>query len=132
MKKVLLVILVLCMATAVFSGCSKSEPISTSLGEFEYEQLFSKTLGEETAGEGNTYLIVYLTPAEGNEVTMDEAQEYFYSGVKARVGEVEFDMTFLAYEKVDGNFLRFGLVFEVVDNDYENAKKLPDVILILP
>lgn len=120
------------MATAVFSGCSKSEPISTSLGEFEYEQLFSKTLGEETAGEGNTYLIVYLTPAEGNEVTMDDAQEYFYSGVKARVGEVEYDMTFLAYEKVDGNFLRFGLVFEVVDNDYENAKKLPDVTLILP
>ena len=132
MKKVLLAVLVLCILTAVFSGCSKPEPIPTQLGNFEYEQRFSKTIGEETAGEGSIYLVIYLTPAEGNEVTLDDAQDYFYSGVKARVADLVYEMTFLAYEKVDGSFLRFGLVFEILDNDYENAKNHPEVTLILP
>jgi hypothetical protein len=41
-------------------------------------------------------------------------------------------MAFLAYEKVDGSFVRYGLVFEVIDNDFENAKQLPETSLILP
>jgi len=132
MKKFILVVLSLCMITAVFTGCGKSEPIATKLGEFEYEQVFTKTLGDEASGEGNVFLVVYLTPAEGNEVTLDQAQEYFYDGTKARVAELEYDMSFLVYEKVDGEFLRYGLVFEIMDNDYENAKSHPDVTLILP
>ncbi len=120
------------MVLTAASGCSKAEPLSTSLGDFEYEQVFTKTLGEETAGEDSIYLVIYLKPAEGNAVTMDQAQEYFYSGVQARVAGLEYDLSFLAYEKVDESFLRYGLVFEVMDDNYENAKQMPEVTLILP
>ncbi len=132
MKKNLLVVLVIIMVLAAFTGCSKAEPLSTSLGDFENEQVFTKTLGEDTAGEGNIFLVIYLKPAEGNNVTMDDAQKYFYSGVQARVAGLEYDLSYLAYEKVDDSFLRYGLVFEVMDNDYENAKQMPEVTLILP
>ncbi len=132
MKKTLLVILAILMISTLAAGCSKSEPITTSLGDFEYEQVFTTTLSDETAGEGNIFLVIYLTPAEGNEVTIDEAQVYFWSGVSARVAGVEYDMSFLAYEQVDGNFLRYGLTFEILDNDYENAKQKPEITLILP
>ncbi len=132
MKKYLLVALVIIMVLTAAAGCSKADPLSTSLGDFEYEQVFTKTLGEETAGEDSIYLVIYLKPAEGNAVTMDQAQEYFYSGVQARVAGLEYDLSFLAYEKVDESFLRYGLVFEVMDDNYENAKQMPEVTLILP
>ena len=132
MKKILLVALVIIMIMATAAGCSKPEPLSTNLGDFEYEQVFAKTLGEETAAEGNIFLVIYLTPAEGNQVTMDQAQEYFYSGVQTRVAEQEYDLSFLAYEKIDDDYLRYGLVFEVLDDDYENAKQMPEITLILP
>ena len=132
MKKYLLVALVIVMVLAAAAGCSKAEPLSTSLGDFEYEQVFTKTLGDETAGQDSIFLVIYLKPAEGNAVTMDEAQKYFYSGVQARVAGLEYDLSFLAYEKVDNSFLRYGLVFEVLDDNYENAKQLPEVTLILP
>jgi hypothetical protein len=131
MKRKLLIVTILCLAF-LLAACAAPEPITTSLGDFVYEQIFTSQLGEETASEGNTYFVVYLTPAEGNEVSLDDAQEYFYSGVKARVDEDQYEMTFLAYEKIDDSFVRFGLVFEVVDNDFENAKQKPETSLILP
>ena len=131
MKRKLLVVIVICIAF-LLSACAAPEPITTALGDFEYEQIFTPQLGEEVASEGNTFLVVYLTPVEGNAVTEDDAQEYFYRGTGARVDSEEYSMAFLAYEKVDGSFLRFGLVFEVIDNDYENAKQLPETSLILP
>lgn len=131
MKRKLLVVIIICIAF-LLAACAAPDPITTPLGDFEYEQIFTRSLGEETASEGNTYLVVYLTPAEGNSVTIDEAQEYFYRGVSVRVDMQEYTMAFLAFEKIDGSFVRFGLVFEVADNDYENAKQLPETSLILP
>lgn len=131
MKKILLIAIVIC-AAVVLCACSAPEPLTTTLGDFDFEQIFTPQIGEETAAQGNTFLIVYLTPVEGNPVTLDDAQDYFYKGTQARVEELVYDMAFLAYEKVDGSFVRFGLVFEVVDNDYENAKQMPTVSLILP
>lgn len=131
MKRKLLVVIIICIAF-LMAACAAPEPITTSLGDFEYEQIFTRSLGEETASEGNTYLVVYLTPVEGNGVTIDDAQEYFYGGVSVRVDTQEYTMAFLAFEKVDESFVRFGLVFEVADNDYENAKQLPETSLVLP
>ena len=131
MKRKLLIVIVICIAF-LLTACATPEPITTELGDFEYEQIFTSQLGEEVAADGNTFLVVYLTPVEGNGVTEDDAQEYFYRGTKARVETQEYAMAFLAYEKVDGSFVRYGLVFEVVDNDYENAKQLPETSLILP
>jgi hypothetical protein len=131
MKRKLFIVLIICIAF-MLTACAAPEPIETALGTFEYEQVFTPTLGEETASDGNTFLVIYLTPAEGNAVTIDEAQEYFHSGVKARVAGQEYDMTFVAYEKVDDSFVRYGIVFEIVDNDYENAKQMPETELVLP
>lgn len=131
MKKRLLIVIVICVAL-VFCACAAPEPLTTALGDFDFEQKFTATLGQETAAQGNTFLVVYLTPTEGTTVSLDDAQDYFYKGTMARVEEQEYEMAFLAYEKIDDSFIRFGLVFEVVDNDYENAKQKPAVSLILP
>lgn len=131
MKRKLLIVIIICLAFAL-AACAAPEPISTALGDFEYEQIFTPQLGEEVAADGSIFLVVYLTPVEGNNVTEDDAQEYFYRGTRARVEAQEYEMAFLAYEKVDGSFVRYGLAFEVIDNDYENAKQLPETSLILP
>lgn len=131
MKRKALLVLVL-IVILLFGACSAPEPIDTELGEFHYEQAFTKQLDDETASDGNIYMVLYLTPAEETQVTLDEAQDYFFSGTKAEVSAQTYDMEFLVFEKIDGEYVRFGLVFEVVDYDYEEAKEQPIVKLMLP
>ncbi len=131
MKRRVVLILAVCIIL-LFGACEKSLPLTTKLGDFRYKQEFTSSIGEVTATEGNTYLVIYLTPDEGNEVTTDEAHEYFYSGTKTKIGGETYDMYCLVFEKIDNKFVRFGLVFEVVDNGYADAKEQPAVSLILP
>lgn len=131
MKKKLLVVVIVCLAL-VLCACGSAEPISTKLGEFHYEQVFTPQIDEEVPAQGYTYLVVYLTPAEGTVVTIDAAEDYFFGGTKASLSGDTYDMVFMAHEKVDGQYLRFGLVFEVIDYDYANVKEQPTVSLILP
>lgn len=131
MKRKILLVLIICVAL-LLCACSKAEPISTGLGDFDYDQEFTSQIDTETAAEGNTYLVVYLTPADGTEVTLDEARKYFLNGTKATVSEQTYDISFLVFERVDKQYIRFGLVFEVKDNGYEEAKEQPVVSLTLP
>lgn len=131
MKKSILLVLVVIILT-VFCACGGTEPISTKIGAFQYEQVFTKALGEETAADGNIYLVVYLTPADGTEVSMDEAQKYFLNGSKATLAEQTYEIKYLAFEQVDKKYIRFGLVFEITDNNYEEKSNQPVVSLILP
>jgi len=43
-----------------------------------------------------------------------------------------YDFKALAYEKVDGSYIRYGLIFEVKDNGYSEKAEQPQVKLILP
>ncbi len=131
MKRKIFLVLAVCVIL-LFCACSAPEPLTTKLGDFRYKQEFTPSIGEASAAQGNIYLVIYLTPQEGNDVTEDEAHEYFYSGTKAQVDEEIYDMYCLAFEKVDSQFVRFGLVFEVTDNGYADAKEQPPVSLILP
>lgn len=131
MKRKILLVLIICVAL-LFCACSKAEPISTKVGDFDYDQDFTSQIEDQTAAEGNTYLVVYLTPAEGTEVTLDQAREYFLNGTKATISDQTYDISFLVFERIDKKYIRFGLVFEVKDNGYEDAKEQPTVGLTLP
>lgn len=136
MKKQLLIVAVICIAL-LFGACAASEPMETDLGAFQYEQDFMPQIVDEagntyTAASGNTYLVVYLKPAQGVKVSLDEAQQYFFGGTSAALSGETYDMSFMVFEKVDNQYIRFGLVFEVKDYDYENAKEQPSVTLTLP
>ena len=123
--------LIIIMALA-FCACTPSEPVSTALGEFLYEQEFMATVGDDTAADGYTFLVVRLTPAEGTEVTLDEAHDFFYDNpTQAVVDGGTYDLYCLAYEQTAGNEMRFALLFEVEDNGYEDAKEQPAVTLKL-
>ena len=131
MKKKLLLVAVICVVF-LLCACGTVEPISTKLGDFHYEQVFTQQISEDTAEAGNTYLVIYLTPAEGTVVTIDEAHDYFFGGTKAALSGETYDMSFVVFEKVDEQYVRFGLVFEVIDHDYANVKEQPTVSLTLP
>ncbi|MGI5848484.1 MAG: hypothetical protein ACOX8Q_00200 [Christensenellales bacterium] len=131
MKKNVLLVLALCIVM-LFCACEKPQTISIALGEFEYEQKIDSSLGDAVASEGNTFLVVYLTPVKGNDVTMDDAHHYFYSGTSAVIDNQTYDLYCLAYEKVDSQTVRYGLVFEIADNVYTDSNKPPVVSLVLP
>ncbi len=114
------------------SACSAPEPIKTDIGEFQYEQTFMAQIGDTVPAAGNTLLVLYLTPAEGTSVDLDLAKNYFYNGTKAKLAGETYDFTCLAYEQVDGSYIRYGLVFEVKDNGYADATEQPVVELLLP
>ena len=134
-KTVLLLALCLCLLLA---ACSETKPIETGIGEFEYGQVFMDKLEDQAKGielvpeQGNIYLVVYLTPAAGNEVTLDDADSYFLNGTKAVLAGETYDLYCLAHEQVDKSYIRFGLVFEVADNGYMDAAEQPVIQLLLP
>ena len=131
-KRILWILALVMIVAAVFGACAPPEPITTALGEFYYQQVFTPEMDEETAAQGNAFMVLYLTPAEGTEVTIDQAQDYFFGGTKAEISGETYDMAFIAFEKVNGEYIRFGLVFEIIDYDYENVKEQPVVRLMLP
>lgn len=130
MKKIALLIVVLCMALA---ACAAPPTVSTPLGKFEYSQETMASIEDDqgnslAAAAGNTLLVVYMTPDKDTSVTEDQAYSYFYNGTKATVEGQAYDLKCIALEKTGGK-LRYGLVFEVKDNGYD--KKQPDVSLAL-
>jgi hypothetical protein len=133
MKASRLISALLAVVLAVgLSACNAPEPIKTDLGEFEYEQTFMTQIGDTVPAAGNTLLVIYLTPTEGTTVDLDLAKDYFYNGTKVKLAGETYDFTCLAYEQVDGSYIRYGLVFEVKDNGYADATEQPVVELLLP
>jgi len=130
-SRILAALLAVLMAVTL-SACSSPEPIETAIGNFEYQQTFMSQIGDTVAAQGNTLLVIYLTPVDGTEVDLDTAKSYFYNGTKAELAGETYDFKCLAYEKVDGSYIRFGLVFEVKDNGYAEATEQPVVKLMLP
>jgi hypothetical protein len=130
-KRIILLMVILVMALA-FCACTPAEPVSTALGEFLYEQEFMPSVGEDTAADGNTFLVIRLTPTEGTEVTLDEAHDFFYDHPTQAVVDGEtYDLYCLAYEQAGDKSMRYALLFEVKDNGYEDAKEPPTVTLKL-
>lgn len=131
MKRNVLLVLVLCVVL-MLCACKQEDTVSTALGEFTYKQVFTSSLGDDVVAEsGNTLLVIYLTPTDGSDVD-DAAKDFFYSGTKAKIDGASYDMSYLAYEKVNDSYMRYVLVFEVADNGYETASEPPVVELILP
>jgi len=130
-SRLLAVAVALVMAIAL-GACTGPEPIQTGIGSFTYEQKFMPEIEDLKAGEGNTLLVIYLTPAAGTPVDLDAAREYFYSGTRVELAGETYDFKALAYEKVDGSYIRYGLIFEVKDNGYSEKAEQPQVKLILP
>ncbi len=130
-KKFDLLILVVCLLLLV-SACSKADPIVTDVGSFEYSQEFMPSIDDAVAAEGNTLLVVYLTPASGTDLDLDAAQDYFFSGTKAILANETYDLKCIAYEQVNNAYVRLGLVFEVKDNGYTDSAEQPVVQLVLP
>jgi hypothetical protein len=130
-SRLLAVAAALVMAIAL-GACSGPEPIETGIGSFTYEQKFMPEIDDLAAGEGNTLLVIYLTPAGGTAADLDAAKEYFYNGTQVELAGETYDFKALAYEKVDGSYIRFGLIFEVEDNGYSEEAEQPQVKLILP
>lgn len=131
MKKYGVLVCVVCIIL-LFCACQQSDPISTKLGEFEYEQEFLPSIEDLVPAEGNTLLVIYLTPADGTDLDLDEAGEYFKSGTKVVVEEQTYDMCCLAYEKVNNKEVRCALIFEIADNGYSDTTAQPTISLILP
>ena len=132
MKRTIVILVLAAVLAAVFSGCTPDEPIETDLGSFYYEQEFVSSVGDDTASEGNTFLVIRLTPADGTDVTLDDARAFFYNNpTQAVVDEAAYDLYCLAYEQTSDGNIRFALLFEVEDKGYEDSKEQPGVSLIL-
>lgn len=132
MKRLALLALVICVALS--AACSAPATISTAIGEFEVGQEVMDSIEDDqgsslAAADGNTLLVVYVTPAKDTNVTEDVVQAYFNSGTQAVIGNERYDLKCMAFEKTAGK-LRYGLVFEVPDLGYESKK--PDFQLSIP
>ena len=130
-KKYNLLILMVCLILLV-TACAKADPIVTDIGSFEYKQEFMKSIDDTVAADGNTLLVIYLKPAEGTNLDLDAAEDYFFGGTQAILADNTYDLKCLSFERVDNAYIRVGLVFEVVDNGYEEAAEQPTVQLVLP
>ena len=113
-------------------ACSEAEPVVTDIGSFQYEQKFMTQIGDTTAAEGNTLLVIYLTPVDEVSVDLTAAKDYFYNGTQVVLADETYDFKCLAYEKIDNSYIRYGLVFEVKDNGYSEETEQPVVELRLP
>ena len=134
MKKFLLILLALVTAAA-FAACSKPVIVSTALGDFECDEKVMDSIegiggNSLTAAQGNVLLVLYLTPAKGNDVTMDQAGAFFFNGSKVTVNGETYDLSCIAYEQSAGT-IKYGLVFEIRDDGYSDSK-LPIVSFTPP
>jgi hypothetical protein len=126
MKRNLLLVLIICVILAL-GACGARPVVETAAGKFETSQATMDKItdgygNELNASEGNKLLVIYLTPADDNIVTEDDAYNYFYSGTKAQVDGQVYDMKCISLEKV-GEKVRYGLVFEIVNNGYNDQNK---------
>jgi hypothetical protein len=134
MKRNILLVLILCVIFAL-GACGAPPVVNTAAGEFETSQDTMATLQDDhgnaiAASPGNTLLVVYLTPADSNKITEDEAYNYFYSGTKAQVDGQIYDMKCMSLEKIGGQ-VRYGLVFDIANSGYNDQNK-PEVQLSMP
>lgn len=123
MKKYL-VFAILITAVLAFASCSKPEPRHTPLGDFDYNQEVQASIKDDqnnefSAGAGNILLITYLTPVKDNNVTMDQAAGYFSGACQAVVDGQTYNKVCMLYVQ-SGGTVRYGLVFEIPDNNYDN------------
>ena len=132
-------LIVLC-ACLLLTACSKAEPIKTPIGSFDYSQTYVTSIQNRFGGtegsafvpaQGNIFLVVYLTPVGGSDVSLDEAQNYFQTATSAYLAGEAYELFCLAFEQIDGVSERIGLVFEVKDNGYEDAAEPPALKLEL-
>lgn len=133
-KAILAATVCLCLLLA---ACGEVKPLETAIGSFDYGQTFMSALeseGVDTAAptQGNIFLVVYLTPVEGEAVTLDTAEEYFLRGTSAVLAGQTYPLYCLAFERIDGAAERFGLVFEVAAAGYADAAEQPTIQLLLP
>ena len=133
MKKTITLLILAVFTAALLYGCAPEEPLVTDLGAFHYEQEFVRSVDDDTAADGNTFLVVRLTPADGTDVTLDEARAFFLldNTTQSVVDGATYDLYGLAYEQTGGSNIRFALLFEVEDKGYEDSKEQPEVSLIL-
>lgn len=135
-EQIIILILSICFFL-VLAACGEANTIETGIGSFECSQQFLeslKNLSEENTmpSEGNIFLLLYLKPAEGTELSLDSAQQYFLNGTKAVVAEETYDIYCVAFERISKSSERLALVFEVADKDYIKTGEQPTVQLILP
>lgn len=132
MKRLTLFVLMVCLT--LLAACAAPPTVKTSVGEFEMSQEVMDGIEDEHGNslkpaEGNALLVVYVTPAKGNNATEDEVQAFFNSGTQVIIENESYDLNCMAFEKTGGR-LRYGLVFEVPDKGYET--KQPDFQLSIP
>lgn len=130
-KKTYLIILIVCLVLLV-TACAKADPIVTGIGSFDYSQEFVQSIDDVAAADGNILLVVTLTPVEGTTLDLDAAQNYFFGGTQATLAGATYDLKCLSFERVDNAYEQVGLVFEVLDNNYEKSAEQPVVQLSLP
>ncbi len=134
MKRTILPVLIFCVILAL-AACGAQKAYPTAIGDFETDQETMLTMEDDhgnalAASPGKILLVIYLTPAEGNEVNEDQACAFFYSGSKVAVGGQIYDMKCISLEKV-GAKVRYGLVFDIANNGYTEQNK-PEPVLQLP
>lgn len=134
MKRNILLALILCVILAL-GACGAPPAVQTAAGEFVTSQATMDSIKDDhgnelNASEGNTLLVVYMTPADDNKITEDEAYNYFYSGTKVVVDGEMYDMKCISFEKAGGK-VRYGIVFDIADKGYSDQNK-PEVQLSLP
>ncbi len=137
MKKYILPLL-LC-AALLLSACAQAEQIQTGIGKCAVSQEFETSImansGEEVkSGPGNILLVITLTPEQEVAVNLDQADEYFLGGTKAKLDSQVYDLKCVVYERKNAGdpVIKCRLVFEVKDNGYADAAEAPSVELILP
>ncbi|MFA5674931.1 MAG: hypothetical protein WDA65_00225 [Christensenellales bacterium] len=133
-------IILLILAVSFFlilAACGEAIILETGIGSFEYSQKFMEdidSLSDETLtpAEGKIFLLIYLKPAEGTELSLDLAQEYFLSGTRAILDGNTYDIYCVAFERVNGASERLALVYEVEDKGYNGKSDQPTIQLKLP
>jgi len=140
-KAIIKAILMAACVCLLLAACSPVEPIQTPIGSFDYSQKFVTSLQnriDDTQGEvympqqGKIFLVVYMMPAGGSSVSLDDAQSYFQRGTNVILDGETFGLYSLAFERVDGISERIGLVFEVKDKGYADTTEQPLLKLELP
>lgn len=133
-EQAILLILSVCFFL-ILAACGEAVIIETSIGNFEYSQDFLQELESVsldaalTPSQGNIFLLMYLTPAEGTELSYDSAEQYFLNGTKALLQGNTYDIYCVAFERINKSKERLALVFEVEDKDYANKSEQPQLIL---
>lgn len=136
-EQIILLILAVCFFL-ILAACGEAEIIETGIGNFECSQKFMESIESLSfkdnvmPAEGNIFLVISLTPAEGTELSLDSAQQYFLNGTKAVLSGETYNIYCVAFERINSLRERLALVFEVKDKGYSDKGEQPTIQLKLP